>query len=430
MANGMFLGFAAVCTVVVGSLDYTMQTRRADLAFGELGVGAYVASFGERFAGMKAEQAAAAETAALRRQENRTLLPEAPEGWVMREWNEADRDRLWPPVDEEARLASLDPEFAEVERELMNNPMIANMKANADRQRIAAEKAEMRFYERGQSLIALRLNFDRVTTGVGLTGSVQEAGMDIIVGNMTAMSGRDGFAVIGGVTYGRHFGLMEFADPTVDVSTTVRAIRGQMGPELTINASVLASDDDVKDLLAQIDYDTLNKLLTTPLEGVGSNAPTITAAEEQAIADAAVRAEAAAVIARGRQSEENLRNMAVAMQEGGGAGVFGVLMQRSAAEREAANAAAEAAAAEPPKEGTLAALMAGAGAPAPAADAAPAPEAAAMPAQISLDGADAAPAATVPSTPATEVRVRRAGSTDGENCTMTATGKRCSLLGD
>jgi hypothetical protein len=177
----------------------------------------------------------------------------------------------------------------------------------------------------------------------------------------------------------------------------------------------------VKDLLAQLDYDTFNKLLTTPLAGVGSAAPAIASADEQAIADAAVKAEADAVIARGRQSEADLRNMAIAMQDGGGAGVFGMLMQRSAEEREASQAAADAAAAAPPAEGTLAALMESGGA-AAAAEAAPDPTASTEAAGASV--------VTFQSTPAPEVRVRRAGNADSENCTMTATGKRCSLLGD
>jgi hypothetical protein len=236
---------------------------------------------------------------------------------------------------------------------------------------------------------------------------------------MTAMSGREGFAVVQGVPFGRSTGFMAFDETPADDATTVKAIGAQMGPELRITARALAGDADVKDLLEQIDYDTLNKLLTTPLDGVGSAAPTIASAEEQAIADAAVAAERAAIIARGRQSEADLQNMARAMQDGGGAGVFGMLMQRSAAEREANEAAAAAAAAAPPAEGTLAALMAGAG------TAAPAPDAAAMPAQIDPNAASA----PVPAAPASEVRVRRAGAANGENCTMTATGKRCSLLG-
>ncbi len=420
MANGMLLGFVATAATIVGLMDYTMQTRRADLGFGELGLGAYVASMGTRFSGMKAEQVAAAETGSLRRQEHRTLLPEAPEGWVMREWNEGDRARLFPSREIFSDSEELPEEFKQAQAALQSDPMFQQMTAANERLIVAKEKAEIRFYQRGESLVALQVSFNQIAGGISLNGSfaageIQDAGMNIIVGNMTAMSARDGFAVVGGVPFGRELGMFGFDDPEEDPATSVQVFRAQMGPELKITVRALAPDDDVKALLAQIDFDTLNKLLTTPLQGVGSAAPVIAPADEQAIATAAVDAEAAAVIARGRESEAQMRGMAVAMQQDGGAGVLGMLMQRTAEQRATAQAADEAAelaaAAAPPAEGSLAAMMAGA---APAA----------------VDPAAADTAATAPSTPAAEVRVRRAGATDGGNCTMTATGKRCSLLGN
>jgi hypothetical protein len=201
MANGMLFGFMATSAVIVGGLDYTMQTRRADLAFGELSAGAYFASYGERFNGMKAEQAAAAETASLRRQETRTLLPEAPEGWVMREWNEGDRARLFPsremyPEDEEV------PEgFEDFAAALENDPQLRAMTEANDRAIVAQEMRSIRFYERGDSLIAVRLDFDRQAGGIGLQSGMQQSAMAIVEGNMTAMSGREGFAVISGVPW-------------------------------------------------------------------------------------------------------------------------------------------------------------------------------------------------------------------------------------
>lgn len=426
MANGMLIGFVATAASIVGLMDYTMQTRRADLGIGELGLGAYVASMGTRFSGMKAGQYAAAETAALRRQDRRLLLPEAPEGWVMHEWNEGDRARLLPSREVFSDSADLDDEFLRAQEAIRaqeameNDPMFQQMAAANERLLVAREKAEIRFYQRGENLVALQLSFNQIAGGVSLNGSfapgeIQDAGMAIIAGNMTAMSGRDGFAVVGGVPFGRELGMFGVDAPKADPATAVQVFRAQMGPELQITVRALAPDDDVKDLLAQIDFDTLNLLLTTPLQGVGSAAPVIAADDEQAIATAAVDAEAAAVIARGQESGAQMRGMAVAMQQEGGAGVLGMLMQRTAEQRATAQAAdqaaEEAAAAAPPAEGSLAAMMAGA---APAA----------------VEPAAAGAVAAVPSSPAAEVRVRRAGATDAGNCTMTATGKRCSLPGN
>ncbi|MFM2389263.1 MAG: hypothetical protein RLZZ437_818 [Pseudomonadota bacterium] len=427
MANGMLLGFLAVATVVVGGLDYTMQTRRADLAFGELGVGAYVASFGERFAGMKAEQAAAAEASALRRQDPRTLLPEAPEGWVMREWNEGDRARLFPSRELFTEDEDKPAEFAEIEQALMDDPQFRAMAEAGERMQVAKEKAEIRFYQRGDSLIALELNYNRQAGGVGLngplgSGTMQNAAMDIVVGNMTAMSARDGFAVVGGVPFGQSLGMFGMVDPDADPTTSVRVFRGKMGPELTITARAMAPDQHVKDLLAQIDFDTLNKILTTPLPGVGSEAPAIAPEDERAIATAAVEAEAQALIARGRESEAELVGAATALNEGDGAGLFGLMMRQTSEARAAAEAEEAAAAATPPAEGSLAALMEGN---------APAEAAPTDSAEQAIASAGAEPAAAItPASPPVEVRVRRAGVAGGENCTMTATGKRCSLLGN
>jgi hypothetical protein len=422
MANSMFAAFAAVTLTVVGALDYTMQTRKADLAFGELGLGAYFETMGTRFAGMKAEQAAAAETGSLRRQEPRTLLPEAPEGWVMREWNEGDRSRLYPSRDTLATAREGAPEdFQEIYEHLENDPQFQNMAKASERMLVADEQRSIRFYQRGDSLIALKLDFNREASGIGLngslTGGVQQNAMDIIAGNMTAMSNHEGFAVVGGVAFGQSSSIFDLGDEVEDTGPVVRTLRGAMGHEVTISVRAMATDVEIRDLLAQIDYDTLNKLLTTPLANVGSNAPDIAPAEERSVADAAVDAEADAVIARGRQAEEDLIETGKALQGEGDTGLFGMFMQRANDERAAQEAEEAAAAAAPPAEGSLAALMAG-NAPAEAAPAATDPAAAAT-----------APAAAAPAVPAQEVRIRRAGSADGENCTMTATGKRCSLLG-
>jgi hypothetical protein len=411
----MLFSFAAVAITVVGALDYTMQTRKADLAFGELGVGAYFETYGERFAGMKAVQVAAAEQGTLRRQEPRTLLPEAPEGWVMREWNEGDRARLYPQRETLASMKDDAPDDFKAFYEAMeNDPQMRAMAAAGERAETAQEKSTIRFYQRGDSLIALELSFQREASGIGLNGglqgNMQQNAMDIVAGNMTAMSGREGFAVVGGVAYGQSFGLFGFDDGSQDPATTVRVFRGAMGHELKISARAMASDADIRDLLAQIDYDRLNKLLTTPLPDVGSNAPALAAGEDQAIADAAVNAEANAVIARGREAEAEIIAVGEALRGDDAPGLFGMFMERAADER-AAQAEAEAAA--PPAEGTLAAMMAG-NAPAEAAPAA----------------AESAPVeAAVAIAPTQEVRIRRAGAGDGENCAMTATGKRCSLLG-
>ncbi len=420
----MLAAFVAVTVSIVGALDYTLQTRKAGLAFGDLGLSAYVDTMGVRFNGMKAEQAAAAETGSLRRQEPRILLPETPEGWVMREWNEQDRARLFPSRELRPQGEDVPEEFEAFYDAMENDPQMRAMTEANERMQVAQEKREIRFYQRGDSLIALELSFQREASGISLngqigTGNIQASAMDIVAGNITAMSAREGFAVVGGVPFGRRLGLFGMADPDADPLTTVRVFRGQMGPELDISVRAMAPDQDVKDLLATIDFDTLNKLLTTPLEGVGSAAPAIATADEQAIATAAVEAQADAIIERGRQAEANMMDTARVVQEEDEAGFFGMLLRKSSEARAAAaeEAAAEAdAAAAPPAEGSLAALMAG-GAPEQAAGA---------------EGAqpDAAAAAVVPATPPAEVRVRRAGVAGAENCTMTATGKRCSLIGD
>jgi hypothetical protein len=437
MSNAFLGSFIAIAAVAVGTLDYTMQSRRLDLGFGQLGPGAYINTFSTRYSDMKADQAAAAETAELRRSALRTLLPEAPAGWTMREWNEADRAQLFRDNSLPTESQHPDPEFAAAENAILQDPTIKALSAASEQQRLAAEKAEIRFYQRGDSLIALRLDFTKAGGGGGGLGAgMTERALSIVTANMTSMSSSKGFQMIAGVPYSRNGRMYLPASPgnAGGEDLEVMLFQGQMGGEVTISVNARATDADVADLLAQIDYDRLNKLLSTPMEGVGSAAVALSASESTELAEKAVDAQTAAVIARGRAAEEELRNIgrmladdpatgaapadAAAAAGTGGGGLLGMFMQR------ASDVGADAAKAEEPAApaaGTLASF----GTPAPVAAPAPTPEPA--PAAVAEQAAVAPPA---PAAPAAEVRIRRPGDLGGENCQMTATGKRCSLLGD
>jgi hypothetical protein len=197
MAKALFLTFIALSAGGLALADYTNQTMRVGAKFGDLGVREYVGTYTARYEGMRDGWEADALAQALRSKEPREHLPDAPEGWTMREWNETDRAQLFPPAD----APQVPPEL---QAALDENLLLSGLQAAGEREARAEEQAGTRFYQKGSSLIALRLSY-RSPQGNG--GGIQGLSMNIIEGNLAAMSGSEGFAVVKGVAFGRSTGM-------------------------------------------------------------------------------------------------------------------------------------------------------------------------------------------------------------------------------
>ncbi len=331
MARALFLTFVALSVGGVGLADYTNQSLRVGAKLGDLGAREYIDTFTARYQGMQDGWAADARAAELRAKDPRELLPAGSDGWDMREWNEADRAQLFPSADA--------PEVpAELQAALDENLFLSGLQEAGAREARSAEIAGTRFYQKGSSLIALQLDYQspRAEAG-GITG----LSMNIIEGNMAAMSGREGFAVIKGVTYGRATGL--FGTDT----DGPRVMTGRIGNEIRITVRALASDAEIHTLLSSIDYDSLNAMMERPMDGVGSNATDIPLDQQRDVADAVLAGQTQQLMERARESEAALMALADAMHPSGdvaqGAGapsglgaIFG--MNSAAAEDDAAPA--------------------------------------------------------------------------------------------
>lgn len=381
MSSGYLAAFVAVAAVAVAGVDYVNQARRAGSAPGAFAAADYVASVQARL-GMAREAAEAAQRRAeLDRMAPRDLLPGPPEGWTRRDLTEADIARL------ERRYRMAEDDF--LPPEMKDDPTLKLLAGAGEAARDRADAREVHVYESEGQIIALRLRRLDPTPPGGIGG----LGMQIVAGNLRAMSASEGYAMVGGVAYRLEQGLFGgLADE--GEKPDYRIISGRLGEELEITARAVAPDEAVMTLLSAIDYDRLNAALEAPLAGVGNDAPVLDPAASRAAAEAQVRRQDAEAIRKGREAEARLASLGgqIAATGADAGAVPGGLSE---------DGAPEAGAAEGQGGGIFAAMKARfLGAPKPAA--APAP-------------AEAEKA---------EVRVHR-GATQG-NC-QNGLGKRCSV---
>ncbi len=305
MAKALFLTFVVLSASGVAFADYTNQTMRMGAKLGDIGPGEYFNTFTARYKGMQDGWQADALAADLRSKDPRELLPAGDDGWTMREWNEDDRARLFPSAD----APDMPPELQAV---LDENVLFSGLQAAGEREARIKEQAGTRFYQKGDSLIALQLDYQPPR---GNDGGVAGLGMNIIEGNMAAMSGNQGFAVIKGVTYGQSTGLFGVGAQ----GDGPRIIKGRMGDEVRITVRARASDEEIYALLSSIDYDTLNTMMVRPLGNVGSAAADIPLDQQRAIADAAIADQTQELMDRARESEAAIVAMGGAIAASGGA---------------------------------------------------------------------------------------------------------------
>ncbi len=292
-----FVGFCLVALLAVGGVDYFNQTRKADIGVMDLGLMGYKDNLTRRFGDQKKVLADAKLRRDLRTRPMRDLLPEPAEGWTRRDWTQADAAVLEPRQDPTEGLP----------QDMLEEPMLKALLAMDQNARTRGEKREIYVYEKGDELISMRLTFIDADVG-GPAGMA----MQIVLGNLEAMSGKEGYAVVQGVAFRQETGMFGIPDPTAQASGR-RVFTGKLGKQIELTVRARASDETILALLDSVDFDRLNFILDQPMAGVGSNAPKIAPDRQKAVADARIQAESADVVAAGADMERQLIALGAAL---------------------------------------------------------------------------------------------------------------------
>ncbi len=258
-------GFAIVGAMALGGVDYTMQSKRLGQPLGQIGLTAYVDTISNRYEVSNAASALKSR----QKQAARVHLPEAPEGWTRRDWEEGDNTLLTPPARD---LKSLERKVAKA-REL--SLMMAGVLAEEIKGGPRLRRTEIWVYERGDEIIALRAKYTKPDAKPSFSSMVQRVADADIRGVAEAR----GYAVIGGVVYGEIRPVQ--GD---DALAKYRGFSASMGDNVMISVRAVASDDAIRSMMAAIDYDGLNGMLDAPLENVGSQASVVEQAQQAALA--------------------------------------------------------------------------------------------------------------------------------------------------
>lgn len=270
MFNWHTLVLVLVGALAVFGVDYHMQAKGAGVPMSALGVSGYIETISTRMETREEKrQMAAGKEAREKRQDAgaRVYLPNDVEGWSRRAWSEGGNSRISKPKRE---LSEAEQEGLE---QIENSPF-AGMLVRTEDLADEAREAETWVYERGDEIVAVRASFRPAPKGDGLFASAST-----MLVSRSGLSGLDGWAVIQGVAFGEHVPL----EPR-----SYRVFKARIGPsdEVRLSVHAEASDDAVRAVLAEIDYDGLNGLLETPVAHVGSEAKEIPLEKQAEVAEA------------------------------------------------------------------------------------------------------------------------------------------------
>lgn len=269
----LFLGaFVVIAGVAVAGVDYVNQARLSGKGPGNLSFSAYTKTISNRFISQKTEMEEAAERREMLAGAIRRHLPEAPEGWTRRDWTDSDRILL----SKQAKSAT-----DNLPEGIADDPVLKALGKADDVVRASRQKAEIYVYEDEDNLISLQLTHVTPKEAGGLAGMA----MKMAANNIEAMNGKEGFAIVQGVTFREELGMFGMGKE----DRSYRSFTGRIGEEIRISVRALGEEKAIFDLLNRIDYDQLNKMLEVPVAGIGSDAPEITPENQKAEADRRVR---------------------------------------------------------------------------------------------------------------------------------------------
>lgn len=236
-------GFAFIVMAAVAGVDYSMQARQSEQS---LGFGGYIGSITGRYQATVDDYALKAR----QKQEVKIHLPEAPDGWVRREWAEADTTGI--EVNSSGMSGWERRNLAMLELSVMMGGMVVTNVILAPRM----QRKEIWVYERGDEMIALRVTYTK-------TGAPKRfPGMDdkIDAANLEAMKIAAPYVVLQGVTFGEVWPNFKGAPPI-----PYRIFSASMGSNVMIAVRAKASDASILELLEMVDYDGLSGMLDLPI---------------------------------------------------------------------------------------------------------------------------------------------------------------------
>jgi hypothetical protein len=301
MINGYFVGFLCIAGVAIGGVDYVTQAKAAGKAPGSYSVGSYLESIPARFAADRE----AKDLARRQAEPAKTHLPSAPEGWQRRAWL---RDL---EAEHQEMLAKMDPASRKL-AEQVGNGLVGKMdrKAAAATARKESER-QIWEYARGDEVIRLNARFEQPEPTKGIQGLA----MTMVAANISLSTTiYQPYGVIKGVPFFEVISLQDIDRPTAEEGAPrdVQLI-AEMGDAIMLKVSAHATDPSIRTLLEQIDYDSLNMMLDTPLAAVGAAAPEMSAEEEIAFALAALEARHARTLETAMNAEAQLLEAADAI---------------------------------------------------------------------------------------------------------------------
>jgi hypothetical protein len=268
------VAFAAIAALACLGVDYANQSRHAGLGLVGLAPADYVAGVKLRITDQKAAKAAERKRNELLALPPREHLPPAPDGWIRRDYSKADRARLDRTAEEDA--ASLPPE-------LQQNAQFATMVEVAERQLAERIGREVFVYEKGDALISMKLARKDPKAPGGLFGDMQADALQMVAANIAMLTASEGYAVVQGVPFIEVESML--SEP--DAEGSVRAFTARLGDELVLSIRALATDEEILAVMNALDFDRLNGLLSSPLDGIGSAAPDLPPEAQKAAAQQA-----------------------------------------------------------------------------------------------------------------------------------------------
>lgn len=254
-------GFAIIMAAAVGGVDYSMQARETDQS---MGVGGYIDSVTNRYHAVVEAQALKGR----QKQEVKIHLPEAPEGWLRREWVEAHTAQI--EIDSSQMSSWEKRKLAANELSIMVGGMLATNISLAAR----TQRNEVWVYEKGDEVIALRVAFSKVGASKRFPGVDKK--IDAL--NGLEMDTSAYFETVQGVVFAQVWPNVALPTPV-----TYRGFSARMGNNVMIGVRASATDASVLVLLEQVNYDGLNGMLDQALVGVGSQAGDVVSAQQLAL---------------------------------------------------------------------------------------------------------------------------------------------------
>lgn len=241
MQRSFGAAFAIIAMALTFGFDFFQRQAVAKSAGEPYGVSQYFGGIKDRYAAFKSDQ---------KTHDIADYAPAAPEGWVKRDWTDADVELFSGPIEP---LTEEELEQQKIANEMNENPAVKLMQAGMTK----GFKTDTWIYEKGESSIAVSLKFipARVQS---MTGGKQLGMMQDI---MRMDEVETDFARVGGVL---------FEENTDDDDTHSRRFSAHIGRQIDIGVRLIGESAEAVEIMAGINFDGLNAMMKDPVEGVGN----------------------------------------------------------------------------------------------------------------------------------------------------------------